>query len=143
MLTVPVKLIKCILSIYRFCYVVGMMLNNHTCSPLRFKNNTLFLIQFDSLRVCWIQHFFFGAMTTEKNTDVIVVCVFFGWFLLLLFSFLVGKFLQFFIMNHRIIATFIEIPQIMNYMPIYCCNQLLSFFSGARFMKYAYDNYLS
>lgn len=87
--------------------------------------------------------FFFGAMTTEKNTDVIVVCVFFGWFLLLLFSFLVGKFLQFFIMNHRIIATFIEIPQIMNYMPIYCCNQLLSFFSGARFMKYAYDNYLS
>lgn len=141
MLTVPVKLIKCILSIYRFCYVVGMMLNNHTCSPLRFKNNTLFSIQFDSLWVCWIQHFLV-QWRQKKNTDVVVVC-FFCWFLLLLFSFLVGKFLQFFIMNYRIIATFIEIPQIMNYMPIYCCNQLLSFFSGARFMKYAYDNYLS
>lgn len=87
--------------------------------------------------------FFWCNDDRKKYRCYCCICFFFGWFLLLLFSFLVGKFLQFFIMNHRIIATFIEIPQIMNYMPIYCCNQLLSFFSGARFMKYAYDNYLS
>lgn len=88
--------------------------------------------------------FFFLVQWRQKKVPMLLLYMFFfGWFLLLLFSFLVGKFLQFFIMNHRIIATFIEIPQIMNYMPIYCCNQLLSFFSGARFMKYAYDNYLS
>lgn len=100
---------------------------------------------FNSIRftVSMLDSTFFGAMTTEKKYRCCCCVCFFCWFLLLLFSFLVGKFLQFFIMNHRIIATFIEIPQIMNYMPIYCCNQLLSFFSGARFMKYAYDNYLS